>query len=86
VKKIKFKLSDRLRALELLGKHYALFTERHVHELGGVAERLARALARVGEQANDNMRPDRRRRGSARKTARVDGAAGDARKQAKWAR
>jgi phage terminase small subunit len=57
VKKIKFKLSDKLRALELLGKHYALFTERHVHELGGVAERLAAALARIGEQANDNVRP-----------------------------
>jgi phage terminase small subunit len=86
VKKIKFKLSDKLRALELLGKHYALFTERHVHELGGVAERLAAALARADERANDNVRPDRHRRGSARNTSRVDGAAADARKQAKWAR
>jgi hypothetical protein len=57
VKKIKLKLADKLRALELLGKHYALFTERHVHELGGVAERLAAALARADERANDNVRP-----------------------------
>jgi phage terminase small subunit len=49
VKRVKFKLPDKLRALELLGKHYALFTERHVHELGGVAGRLAAALARVAE-------------------------------------
>jgi phage terminase small subunit len=58
VKRVKFKLADKLRALELLGKHYALFTERHVHELGGrVAERLAAALARVDERANDNVPP-----------------------------
>jgi phage terminase small subunit len=31
VKRVKFKLADRLRALELIGKHHALFTERHVH-------------------------------------------------------
>jgi hypothetical protein len=86
LKKIKFKLADKLRALELIGKHYALFTERHVHELGGVAERLAAALARADQQANDNAPPDRRRRGSARKTSRMDGAAGDGRKQARWAR
>jgi phage terminase small subunit len=85
VKKIRLKLADKLRALELLGKHYALFTERHVHELG-TAERLAAALERIGEPANDSLRPDRRRRESARKTARVDGAAGDGRKRARWAR
>jgi phage terminase small subunit len=88
VKRVKFKLSDKLRALELLGKHHALFTERHVHELGGVAERLARALDRVNDRANDNVRPprDTRRRENARKTPRVAGAAGDARTQARWAR
>jgi phage terminase small subunit len=85
VKKIKLKLADKLRALELLGKHHALFTERHVHELG-TAERLAAALERIGEPANDSLRPDRRRRESARKTGRLDGAAGDGRKRARWAR
>jgi len=53
VKRSSFKLSDKLRALELLGKHHALFTERHVHELG-TAERLAAALERIGEPANDS--------------------------------
>jgi hypothetical protein len=73
----------RLRALELLGKHYALFTERRVHEVSDAA-RLIAALARADERANDNVRPDRRRR--ARKPARADGPAGDARTQARWAR
>jgi hypothetical protein len=59
VKRVKFKLADKLRALELLGKHHALFTERHVHELGGVAERLAAALARMGERADNQVRPRR---------------------------
>jgi phage terminase small subunit len=57
VKKIKFRLADKLRALELLGKHHALFTDRHVHEVGGIAERLAAALARMDEEeANDRPR------------------------------
>jgi phage terminase small subunit len=85
VKKIKLKLADKLRALELPGKHHALFTERHVHELG-TAERLAAALERIGEPANDSLRPDRRRRESARKIGRLDETAGDARKRARWAR
>jgi phage terminase small subunit len=86
VKKIKLKLADKLRSLELLGKHFSLFTERHVHELGGVAERLAAALARADERADDNARPDRRRLANSRETARMDGAAGDPRKRARWAR
>jgi Terminase small subunit len=84
VKRVKFKLADKLRALELLGKHYGLFNERRVHEVGGDAERLIAALARADERANDNVRPDRRRR--ARKPERADGPAGDARTQARWAR
>jgi hypothetical protein len=67
----------RLRALELMGKHHALFTERHVHELGGVAERLAAALLRVNERKagstdGDQSRPHRRtpRKRDARKAAR----------------
>jgi hypothetical protein len=83
---VKFKLPDKLRSLELLGKHHALFTERHAHELGGVAQRLAAALARADERANDNARPARDPRGRARNTARMGPPAGDARKQARWAR
>jgi len=88
VRKVKFKPADKLRALDLVGKHHALFTERHVHELGGVAERLAAALLRAEGEGNANARADRdvRRRGHLRKAARQEGAAGDARKQARWAR
>jgi phage terminase small subunit len=94
VRKVKFKLVDKLRALELLGKHHALFTERHVHEFGGVAERLAAALERIGDNPRqkatipDKLRPldDPPRRRNVRKTARLDGAAGDARTRARWAR
>jgi phage terminase small subunit len=61
VKKVKFRLADKLRALELLGKHHALFTERHVHEHGDVAERLTTALARIGDNQPhaDKVRPHR---------------------------
>jgi phage terminase small subunit len=74
VKKVKFKLADKLRALELIGKHYALFTEKHLHEFrGGVAERLTAALARIGDNQPhaDKVRPHRDppRRGHLRKQA-----------------
>jgi hypothetical protein len=46
VKKIKFRLADKLRTLELLGKHHLLFAERRIHEDGGIAERLAAAIAK----------------------------------------
>jgi phage terminase small subunit len=66
VKRIKFKLADKLRALELIGKHNALFTEKHLVEFGGVAERLAAALARAEGRANDNARPNREPRRAVR--------------------
>jgi phage terminase small subunit len=71
VKRVKFKLADKLRALELIGKHYALFTEKHLVEFGGVAERLAAALARAEGRDNDNARPNRepRRAAQTRKEA-----------------
>jgi phage terminase small subunit len=61
VKKVKFKLADKLRALELIGKHHKLFTERHEHNfVGGVAERLTAALKRIEDQApHGKVRPHR---------------------------
>jgi phage terminase small subunit len=47
VRRLSFKLGDKRGALALLGKHHALFTQRHLHEFTGKAERLAAALARV---------------------------------------
>jgi phage terminase small subunit len=74
VKRVKFKLADKLRALELIGKHHALFTEKHLHEFrGSVAERLTAALARIGDNQPhvDKVRPHRDppRRGHLRKQA-----------------
>ncbi len=53
VKKTKFKLHDKLGALNLLGKHLKMFIERHEHsgpdggpiEYAGIRERLASRLA-----------------------------------------
>jgi phage terminase small subunit len=63
VRRIKFKLIAKTPALELLGKHYRLFVERDVHDLGaGVAERLAAAIARVegrGRSTDSEVRPPR---------------------------
>lgn len=60
VKRVKLRLYDKRAALVDLGKHHALFTEKHVHEFGGVAERLAAALERIGDHApNAEIRPDR---------------------------
>jgi phage terminase small subunit len=74
VRRIKFKLIAKIRALELLGKHYRLFVERHGHDLGaGVAERLAAAIARVegrGRSAGRQVRTPRG--GPARRAARKD--------------
>jgi hypothetical protein len=51
-----------LRALELMGKHHKLFTERHEHDLGmGIAERLDAALKRIGDRP-DNPGKSRNRR------------------------
>jgi hypothetical protein len=57
-------------ALELLGKHHKLYTDRVEHEYGGVglADRLAAALARVGwgeAPQEETRRPTDRRRRSA---------------------
>lgn len=70
VKRVKFKLYDKRAALVDLGKHHVLFTEKHVHEFGGVAERLAAALERIGDrdaEAPHEGKPKRvqaRRKGS----------------------
>jgi phage terminase small subunit len=62
VRKVKFKLGDKIEALELLGKHHKLYVERHLHEVGpGLADRLAAALARVDgpvRRADNELRPD----------------------------
>jgi phage terminase small subunit len=73
VRRIRFKLIPKIPALELLGKHYRLFVDRHQHELGpGVAERLAEALARVDGRtpaADGEVRRRSSRGGGARRAA-----------------
>ena len=50
VKRTKFKLTDKIRALELLGKYLKLFTERiEVGGIEGLAEAMAEARKRVSE-------------------------------------
>ena len=50
VKRTKFKLVDKIRSLELLGKHLKLFTERiEVTGLAGLADAIAEARKRVSE-------------------------------------
>ena len=46
VKRVRFKLCDKLRALELLGKHHKLFTDKVEHEAGVTLEQLVLASAR----------------------------------------
>jgi phage terminase small subunit len=61
VREVKFKLASKLLALELLGKHHKLYTDRVEHEYGGagLADRLAAALARVGKGAKpEKAEPD----------------------------
>jgi cell division protein FtsZ len=58
-----------------------MFTDRHVHEVGGIAERLAAALARMDEEeANDNIRPrrdtDRSRQATAGRLEEPSGGTG----------
>ena len=50
VKGVKFKLADKTRALELLGKHLKLFTEVH-HHTGSIT--LAERMKRADEEAGD---------------------------------
>ncbi len=76
VRRIRFKLVSKIDALELLGKHHKLYTDRVEREYGGagLADRLAAALARVRGEAPQEAtrRPTDRRRRSPRgvRTAR----------------
>jgi phage terminase small subunit len=56
VRRVRFKLADKRGALNLLGKHHALFTERHVHEVNNIGARLTAALARLNQQSDDEDR------------------------------
>lgn len=60
VRKVRFRLGGKVQALELLGKHHKLYTERHEHSVGeGLADRLAEALARVdAEDERERKRVD----------------------------
>ena len=40
VRRVKFKLADKIAALEKLGRHLGMFVERHVHE-GTIEHRLS---------------------------------------------
>lgn len=85
VRRVKFKLASKIDALGLLGKHHRLYIDRVEHDVaGGVAARLAAAIARVGETKDPDgdrkeaqERPPRRppRKRSARKPARKGGKA-----------
>ncbi len=69
-----------LKALELMGKHHVLFAEKTVHEFGGVAERLAAALERIGDSPGKSPKsPDRRADGD--KNAREIPAGGAPRRR-----
>ena len=48
IKRMRFKLADKTRSLELLGKHLKLFTEVH-HHTGSISlsERMKRAEERI---------------------------------------
>lgn len=72
VKRIKFRLHGKTTALDLLGKHHVLFSERHVHVHEGVADRLNAAVARVEGRGHGKVRPHRDppRARHARKVAR----------------
>jgi hypothetical protein len=53
-------ISPKLRALELLGKHHKLYVDRHEHDFAaGVAERLAAAIARVGQEIDPSDADER---------------------------